>query len=75
MGSREIVYSIKQITCCYKCKDRKIGCHSTCQTYIKRRKELDKLNEEKYKTQLDLQSLNEAKKYAIRNSKNRRKQK
>lgn len=30
---------------CYKCKDRKVGCHSTCQRYIEFRKALDAANE------------------------------
>lgn len=27
--------SSKSITCCYNCNKREIGCHSTCETYIK----------------------------------------
>lgn len=30
-----------KITCCYKCPDREIGCHSTCQDYIQQKKDYD----------------------------------
>ena len=25
------------ITCCYKCEDRHVGCHSTCEKYIEQK--------------------------------------
>ena len=31
---------------CKNCKDRVIGCHATCETYMKERKKLDRLKVE-----------------------------
>lgn len=28
--------------CCYECKDRKVGCHGTCEKYKTWRKEFEK---------------------------------
>ena len=49
---------------CYHCKDRHIGCHSSCEPYIQEKEELTK--QRKAKTQDDLNT------YTIRvNEKNR----
>lgn len=33
-----------QIWACYKCVDRKIGCHSTCDKYLAERKKNDEIH-------------------------------
>lgn len=35
-----------KITCCYKCTNRTITCHGTCELYLTQRKQLDELNEQ-----------------------------
>ena len=30
------------IKCCYKCQDRVVGCHATCEKYITEKAEWDK---------------------------------
>ena len=40
-----------KIRCCYGCEERKVGCHSTCERYLKEKEELDSIREEKYKRQ------------------------
>ena len=37
------------IRCCYKCEERKVGCHSTCEKYLAERKVLDEEMEERKK--------------------------
>lgn len=34
---------------CYHCKDRKIGCHSNCELYLKEVKENERIKKEKEK--------------------------
>lgn len=34
-----------QIWTCYKCTDRKIGCHATCDKYLAERKKSDEIHE------------------------------
>lgn len=34
---------------CYHCKDRKLGCHSNCERYLKEKEENDKRLKEKNK--------------------------
>lgn len=34
---------------CYHCKDRKVGCHSTCEAYLKEKQENEKMRQEKIK--------------------------
>ena len=36
MDNKELVLNPyqKRISCCYKCEDRKVGCHSICEKYI-----------------------------------------
>lgn len=31
----------KDITCCYNCTDRQVGCHGTCERYKAERAEMD----------------------------------
>lgn len=31
--------STKKISCCYRCEDRKVGCHGTCEEYKKEKAE------------------------------------
>jgi hypothetical protein len=38
-----------RINCCYKCEKRHIGCHSTCEDYLRERKALDEFNENQRK--------------------------
>ena len=33
-----------RITCCNKCTEREVGCHSKCNRYIKQKKELEQYN-------------------------------
>jgi hypothetical protein len=35
-----------KVTCCYDCAKRAIGCHSTCEEYIKQSEEVKRKNEE-----------------------------
>lgn len=35
------------ISCCYKCTDREVGCHSKCEKYIQERRKLDEKKAEK----------------------------
>lgn len=58
-----------RINCCYKCEKRHIGCHSTCEDYLRERKALDEYNEKQRKIKLEHQMFNEIK------SKNNRKTK
>ena len=37
------------IKCCYKCTDRVVGCHSTCEKYISEKAEHDKMKAEQRK--------------------------
>lgn len=32
---------------CYKCKDRKVGCHATCERYSEFREKLEEFNKRK----------------------------
>jgi hypothetical protein len=32
---------------CYKCKDRKVGCHLVCERYAEYRKEIEKTKQKK----------------------------
>lgn len=36
---------IIQIWSCYKCSDRKLGCHAICDKYISERKKSDEIHE------------------------------
>lgn len=36
------------ITCCFGCSERVLGCHSTCQKYIKEKEEHRKASHEKF---------------------------
>lgn len=37
---------------CYKCEDRKIGCHGFCEKYKEYRKKYDDLNEKEKKSKM-----------------------
>jgi len=37
------------ITCCKDCKDRHLGCHSSCKIYIEQKAELNKCREKDIK--------------------------
>lgn len=37
-----------QIRVCYKCADRKIGCHAECEKYLAERKKNDEINKKHY---------------------------
>lgn len=36
---------MNEISCCYKCSDRVVGCHSKCERYIAYRKDIDEYND------------------------------
>lgn len=38
---KSISFHSRNITSCYGCTDRQVGCHSTCERYLKDRKEQD----------------------------------
>lgn len=38
-----------KIKCCYKCKDRHLGCHSDCEKYIGEKAELERIKERRMK--------------------------
>lgn len=38
-----------RIKCCYKCEERKIGCHSVCEKYISERRAVALVSEERVK--------------------------
>ena len=42
---RDIKYAIHVDTPCQDCKDRHVGCHSTCKRYEEYRTKLDEYNE------------------------------
>ena len=47
MGWKENnVLQTKLASPCYKCQDRKLGCHGKCVKYIKYRTEYDELNKQ-----------------------------
>jgi len=37
------------IRCCYKCKDREVGCHSICERYLKEKEKAEILRNENLK--------------------------
>lgn len=55
---------------CLNCKDRSVGCHSTCDKYINFRKELDNHNE-KIHNEKELANANRS--YVIKSVENMRK--
>lgn len=46
-----------RITCCYGCKDRVVGCHSTCEKYINEKAEKDNIKKKELKDTMIDQSL------------------
>ena len=49
----------KRITCCYKCEDRTVGCHCSCEKYRNERSEMDKYYE-KIKSERELNCVDAA---------------
>lgn len=39
----------RYFTVCYKCPDRKLGCHKSCEKYLAERKAYDEMREKKRK--------------------------
>lgn len=39
---QHISFHSRNITSCYGCTERQVGCHSTCERYLKDREEQDK---------------------------------
>lgn len=59
---------MRAIKCCYKCEERHVGCHSTCERYIEESKVIEKQRKE------HLEKLNrDAHIYASMNRKRRNK--
>lgn len=38
-----------KFTCCYRCEKREVGCHSTCEDYLKLKEEADTAREQRIK--------------------------
>lgn len=39
---------MSRITCCYKCEERTLGCHATCERYIEQSKANAKRREQEF---------------------------
>lgn len=64
-----------RIKCCYKCEKRHVGCHGSCEDYLRERKALDEFNEEQRKIKQVRQSYNEIKRFTIEKTKRKYKTK
>lgn len=58
-----------RIKCCYECKKRHMYCHSTCEDYLRERKDLNEYNEKQRKIKLERQMFNEIKSKTIEKTK------
>lgn len=57
---------------CKGCADRKVGCHSTCESYKEERKRLDEINERKFKEIQTFVGIEEMNYRGIRKARKRR---
>lgn len=60
-----------RINCCYKCEKRHIGCHNTCEDYLRERKALDEFNENQRKINQPDRLFNELKSDIIAKTKHK----
>lgn len=58
------------IRCCYGCKEREVGCHSTCERYLAEKEKLDAEREQKHKRQEERNMIWDTYIQGIRNMKN-----
>lgn len=58
------------VKCCYKCQERTIGCHGSCETY---KREVKEHRQEKAETEERQKAYNEYKGYLVDRGHNRRK--